>query len=184
MLSHRPAQRSIVVDLGLGGYGLGLWLGGREKVTNFSHAGQNEGFTCTLVAYLDTGQGAVIMTNGDGGSGLFNEILRAIAREYGWPDYQPTEKTVTDVNPAVYRSYVGEYDVNGIRTTITTDGDQLFAFASPLGPQRVRLYPSAENRFFLLDQDVDLTFVKDTQGHVTEMRALANGQAVTAIKGK
>ena len=63
----------------LGGYGLGLWLGGRETVTNFSHAGQNEGFTCILVAYLDTGQGAVIMTNGDRSSGLFNEILRAIA---------------------------------------------------------------------------------------------------------
>ena len=168
----------------LGGYGLGLWLGGKEKVTNFSHAGQNEGFTCILVAYLDTGQGAVIMTNGDRGSGLFNEILRAIAREYGWPDYQPTEKTVADVNPAVYRSYVGEYDANGIRATISTDGEQLFAFASPLGPQRVRLYPSAEDRFFLLDQDVDLTFVKDTQGHVTEMRALANGQAVTAIRVK
>jgi hypothetical protein len=36
----------------------------------------------------------------------------------------------------------------------------------------------------LLDQDVDLTFVKDTQGHVTEMRAIANGQAVTATKVK
>jgi hypothetical protein len=46
------------------------------------------------------------------------------------------------------------------------------------------LYPSAEDRFFLLDQDVDLTFVKDNQGHVTEMRALANGQAVTAIRVK
>jgi hypothetical protein len=46
------------------------------------------------------------------------------------------------------------------------------------------LYPSAEDRFFLLDQDVDLTFVKDTQGHVTEMRAIANGQAVTARRVK
>ena len=98
--------------------------------------------------------------------------------------YQPTEKTVADVNPAMYRSYVGEYDANGIRATISTDGGQLFAFASPLGPQRIRLYPSAEDRFFLLDQDLDLTFVKDTQGHVTEMQALANGQAVTAIKMK
>src|SRR5947209_6022091 len=87
-----------------GGYGLGLWLGGKEKVTNFSHAGQNEGFTCILVAYLDTGQGAVIMTNGDRGSGVFHEILRAIAREYGWPDYQPTEKTVAQINPAMYGS--------------------------------------------------------------------------------
>ena len=107
---------------------------------------------------------------------------RAIAREHGWPDYLPTEKTVAHVDPAVYRSYVGEYDANVIRATISTDGGQLFAFASPLGLQRVRLYPSAEDRFFLLDQDMDLTFVKDTQGHVTEMRVTANGQAVTAKK--
>jgi len=91
---------------------------------------------------------------------------------------------VVDVDPAVYRAYLGEYDANGIRATISTDGEQLFALASPLGPQRVRLYPSAEDRFFLLDQDVDLTFVKDTRGHVTAMRALANGQAVTATKVK
>jgi CubicO group peptidase (beta-lactamase class C family) len=168
----------------LGAYGLGLWLGGKEKITNFSHAGQNEGYTCILVAYLDTGKGAVIMTNGDRGGGLFSELLRAIAREYGWPDYQPIEKTVADVNPAVYRSYVGDYDANGILATITTDGEQLFALASPLGPERIRLYPSAEDRFFLLDQDVDLTFLKDTQGHVTEMRATANGQEVTARKVK
>ena len=168
----------------VGGYGLGLWLGGKEKITNFSHAGQNEGYTCILVDYLDTGKGAVIMTNGDRGSGLFNEILRAIAREYGWPDYQPIEKTVADVDPAMYRSYVGDYDVNGILTTITTDGQQLFALASPLGPEPVRLYPSAEDRFFLLEQDVDLAFLKDTPGHVTEMRATVNGQTVAARKVK
>jgi CubicO group peptidase (beta-lactamase class C family) len=168
----------------MGGYGLGLWLGGKDKVTSFSHPGQNEGFTCIAVAYLDTGQGAVVMTNGDRGSGLFNEVLRAIAREYGWPDYRPMEKTVTDLNPAVYQSYVGEYDVNGIRTIVSTDRQHLFVTASPLGPRPVQLYPSAEDRFFLLDQDLDLTFVKDQEGRVIEMRATANGQAVTAKKVK
>jgi CubicO group peptidase (beta-lactamase class C family) len=168
----------------LGGYGLGLWLGGKDAVTNFSHAGQNEGFTCILMAYLDTGQGAVVMMNGDRGSGLFNEILRAVAREYGWPDYQPTEKTVADVNPAVYQSYVGEYDANGIPTTISIHGQQLFVVAPPLGPRRVRLYPSAGDRFFLLDQDVDLSFVRDQEGRVTEMQATTNVQTVTAKKVK
>jgi CubicO group peptidase (beta-lactamase class C family) len=168
----------------LGGYGLGLWLGGKDEITNFSHAGQNEGFTCILVAYLDTGRGAVVMTNGDRGSGLFNEILRAIAREYGWPDYHPTEKTVADVNPAAYQSYVGEYDANGIPATISTDGKQLFVITPPLGPRRVRLFPSAGDRFFLLEQDVDLTFVKDPEGRVTGMQAMTNGQTLTAKRVK
>jgi hypothetical protein len=35
-------------------------------------------------------------------------------------------------------------------------------------------------RFFVVDEDVDLTFAKDPQGHVVEMRALASGQNVVA----
>ena len=182
VLSVDMTKRMLTAQLG--GYGLGLWLGGKEKLRNFAHAGENEGFTCILFAYLETGKGAVIMTNGDRGSGHFNDIQRAIAREYGWPDYQPREKTVASVNLAAFGSYVGEYDLNGIRTTISTDGKQLFALAPPLGPQRVRLYPSAGDRFFLLDLDVDLAFVKDAQGHVIEMQAVAGGQTARAKKVK
>jgi hypothetical protein len=168
----------------LGGYGLGVWLAGKEKSATFSHPGKNEGFVCILFAYLETGQGAVVMTNGDGGNGLFNEILRAIAQEYGWPDYRQREKTVVAVNPTVHESYVGEYEISGIRVTISTDGEQLFVQAPPVWPQRVRLYPSGDDKFFLVDEDVDLTFVKDPQGHVAEMRALASGQNVVAKKVK
>jgi len=168
----------------LAGYGLGVWLGGQEQSANFSHPGKNEGFTCILFAYLETGQGAVVMTNGDGGNGLFNEVLRAIAHEYGWPDYRQREKTVTAINPAVYESYVGEYEVSGIRVTVSATDEQLFVQAPPVWPQRVRLYPSGDDRFFLVDEDVDLTFAKDSQGRVVEMRALASGQNVTAQKVK
>lgn len=166
----------------LGGYGLGLWLGGQGAAASFSHPGQNQGYTCILFGYLETGQGAVVMTNGDGGNGLFNEILRAIAHEYAWPDYRPREKTAVRGNPAVYASYVGEYDVSGMHVTVTADREQLFVLAPPVWPQRIRLYPSADDRFFLLDEDVDLTFVKNGQGQITEMRAVAGGQTVTAKK--
>jgi CubicO group peptidase (beta-lactamase class C family) len=165
-----------------GGYGLGLWVGGKERSATFSHSGKNEGFTCILFAYLETGQGAVVMTNGDGGNGLFNEVLRALAHEYGWPDYRPREKAVARDNPALYSSYAGEYDVNGVRTTVTRDHDRLYVVAPPVWSQPVRLYPSAEDQFFLLDEDVDLTFVRDTRGHVTGMRAIGGGQTVTAKK--
>jgi CubicO group peptidase (beta-lactamase class C family) len=166
----------------LGGYGMGLWLGGKEQVTNFSHAGANEGFTCIMFASLDTGQGAVVMTNGDRGSGLFNEILRAIAHEYGWPDYQPSEKTLAQVDPAVYRSYVGKYESSGLPpSTITTEADQLYVSSAVLGPRPVRLYPLATDRFFMLD-GVELTFVKDANGNVTGAVAEQNGQRMTATK--
>jgi len=168
----------------LAGYGLGVWLNGQGKSANFSHPGQNEGFLCILFAYLETGQGAVVMTNGDNGYGLQNEILRAIANEYGWPDYRQREKTVIPINPTAHESYVGEYEVGGIRLTISTTGEQLFFQAPPVLPQRVRLYPSGEDQFFLVDENVDLTFAKDAQGRVVEMRALVSGQNVIAKKVK
>jgi hypothetical protein len=45
-------------------------------------------------------------------------------------------------------------------------------------------HPSADDRFFLVNEDVDLTFAKDAQGHVIDMQAVAGGQTVTAKKVK
>jgi CubicO group peptidase (beta-lactamase class C family) len=167
---------------GLAGYGLGWWVGSTGGRASFSHPGQNEGFLCMLFAYVDTRQGAVVMTNGDRGNGLFNEILRAIAREYGWPDYRQREKIVVAGNAAAYRSFLGEYEVNGLLMTISQTGQDLFVQAPPIWPQPLKLFPAGDDRFFLVDEDVDLSFAKDTQGRVVEMRALAGGQNVVAKK--
>jgi len=165
-----------------GDWGLGIGLGRTGKSRNFTHAGWNEGFTCILFAYFDRGQGAVVMTNGDRGDNLFNEILRSIAREYGWADYRPIERVVTRVDPAVFRSYVGRYDAGGIPTTISSAEDQLFLLAPPFGPRPVKLYPAGGDRFFMLDRDVEVSFVKDARGNVTELQAHVPGQTTTAIK--
>ena len=166
----------------LAGYGFGWWVGGTGTRASFSHPGKNEGFLCMLFGYLDTGQGAVVMTNGDGGNPLFNEILRAISHEYGWPDYQQREKTAVAGNPAAYPSYAGEYEVSGLRVTISQRGQDLFVQAPPTWPQPIKLYPAGGDQFFLVDEDVDLSFAKDTQGRVVELRALARGQNGVAKK--
>jgi CubicO group peptidase (beta-lactamase class C family) len=66
--------------------GLGILLQGHGRGLSFFHPGENwPGATCWLVGYPETGQGAIIMTNGAKGNLLALEILQAIAREYGWP---------------------------------------------------------------------------------------------------
>ena len=67
--------------------GLGFRLEGKGRSARFSHHGGNEGYRCFLVAYSDLGQGAVVMTNSDNGFELVQEIIRSIAKEYGWVDY-------------------------------------------------------------------------------------------------
>lgn len=164
-------------------YGLGVWLGGQGTTASFGHPGANEGFTCILTGFLEKGQGAIVMTNGDRGSGLFNEVLRAIAREYGWPAYQPIEKEVASVDSNVYQAYVGKYHASGLpETTIGTDAGQLHLSASSFGPHRVTLYPSAEDRFFMLESDIEVSFIRNLQGAITGMQILTDGQSIVATK--
>jgi CubicO group peptidase (beta-lactamase class C family) len=68
------------------GQGLGPQTGGKEN-PYFAHSGSNEGYKCYLFAY-NNGDGAVIMTNGNSGAHLANDILLTIAYEYKWPGYQ------------------------------------------------------------------------------------------------
>jgi CubicO group peptidase (beta-lactamase class C family) len=166
----------------LGDWGLGIQLGSDAQISRFSHTGQNEGFTCILVEYSDTGQGAAVMTNGDRGVGLLNELLRAIASEYRWPGYRPIEKAVADVDRVAYDAYVGEYEANGIRTTISTEEGRLYVSAPPLGPEPIRLYPSTDGHFFILDLNFDVTFVRNSHGDVSESRFTIEGQTVVATK--
>jgi CubicO group peptidase (beta-lactamase class C family) len=168
----------------VGDYGLGVWLGGKERVTSFGHPGSNEGFTCMLTAYLDRSQGAVVMTNGDRGDSLFGEILRAIAHEYGWPDYQPIEKMTIEINPAVYESYVGQYEFSGIPIAIRTQEGQLQVLSPPLGANPLTLYPGGEDQFFVLERDLDVTFVRGAGRDVIELRVRALGDTVTAKRVK
>ncbi len=50
----------------------------------FSHGGSNEGFKCMLIAHLEDGYGMAVMTNGDRGFRIINEIRKIVAREYNW----------------------------------------------------------------------------------------------------
>ena len=68
-------------------YGLGVGLHGSGTALRFGHGGRDHGFDAQLLAYAETGQGAVIMINANDNSGMISRILDAIAREYRWPDY-------------------------------------------------------------------------------------------------
>ena len=65
------------------GFGLGISLPS-EGVFRFQHGGANAGYRCHLVLSIVTGDGVVIMTNGDSGEKLINEVFEAIALAYGW----------------------------------------------------------------------------------------------------
>ena len=155
-----PATAKQMLTPPLGSYALGLGVDGSDEALRFSHGGSNAGFRCQLVAYAGTGRGAVVMTNGDRGAALASEIVRSIAREYGWPDFKPRERAVAEVDPAVYDAYVGTYELRpGNRVEVRREGGTLFL--TPPGEARRELLPEAKDRFFALHQDLEFRFEAD-----------------------
>jgi hypothetical protein len=121
-----------------------------------------------MVAYSETGKGVVVMTNGDNGSQLMMEIVRAVAREYGWPDYKPTEREAIKIDPESLKSFVGNYLLApGFGLKIELEGDHLAATLT--GQPRIDLYPESEVKFFSTQMPIEVTFVKNASGKVDEL---------------
>ena len=152
-------------------YGLGLSLAGAGASFSFSHGGGNEGFRCLLFVFPERGQGAAVMTNGDGGGDLMTEIFRGIALEYGWPDLGPRERDAARLESAGLDAYAGIYEFSAAyKITVTREGDRLVLdsiVVNPTGWEKVAFYPNTAGSFFNLKTADILTFSKDAEGKVT-----------------
>lgn len=127
-------------------YGLGFALGEKRGARSFSHGGANAGFRCMLFAYRDLRGGAVVMTNSDRGAILASEVLRSIASEYGWPDYQPEERRIAQVSDSVLASYAGKYQFPDFVIRVTASDGRLWADAGR--GAKVELLPESKTAFF------------------------------------
>jgi CubicO group peptidase (beta-lactamase class C family) len=83
VLSHSLA-REMLSPVGVGPYAVGFDVSKQGEGWYFAHGGSNWGFQCDLVAHVSKGYGAVIMTNGDGGGALIQQLRRLIQQEYKW----------------------------------------------------------------------------------------------------
>jgi CubicO group peptidase (beta-lactamase class C family) len=152
-------------------YGLGLGVPGTGAAARFTHGGANEGFRCQMVAFFSGGQGAVVMTNGDRGGALAVEVFRAVAREYGWPAFQPKEKHVVQLDAKALAAFEGRYELGaGHVVTLRVTAGTLFVID---GDERVKLFAESASKFFDTVEENSIEFVKGADGAVTHM--LING---------
>jgi CubicO group peptidase (beta-lactamase class C family) len=68
-----------------GEFGLGVVVSGSGSSAYFEHDGAFAGFRCRVIGFVETGQGAVFLTNGDRGLALINELVESLRADYGWP---------------------------------------------------------------------------------------------------
>jgi CubicO group peptidase (beta-lactamase class C family) len=94
-----------------GVFGLGWEISGQGTDRRFSHGGSNDGYQCEAMALLESGNGAVVLTNAESGLILYWEVFAAVARAHGWAGFMPAAKTVKPFPPEHLDRYTGTYDI-------------------------------------------------------------------------
>ncbi|HEY2469073.1 MAG TPA: serine hydrolase [Terracidiphilus sp.] len=164
---------------GMGHWGLGLEIGGSDANPYFSHGGVNEGFVNIFYMYEKNGNGAAIMTNGDAGGQIGDELIHSIAAEYHWPDFQPTVRTAIAVDPKVLEQYTGTYALfKEFDLVVTLENGQLMTQAT--GQGKFPIYAETETKFFPIVIPAEIEFVKDDQGKISSLILHQGGRDMKA----
>jgi hypothetical protein len=174
------ANARLMLTKQLGDHAIGPVVGGGTARKYFTHNGGNDGYRCLLVMYED-GEGVAIMTNGDNGGGLMYEVVRTVAREYGWPDFGPGERVLADVKPEVLDRLVGVYQFNDQNMYLVRRVEGRLV-GSVLGNPPVALFPSSERELFARDVNVVASFTADTSGAMTTVKHSFNGYERTGTR--
>ncbi|GAB3259565.1 serine hydrolase domain-containing protein [Chitinimonas naiadis] len=167
---------------GLGEYGLGFFVEKLGASTSLGHSGGTEGFRAQIYGYTGTGKGAVIMTNGTNGAALIDEILCSIAAEYGWPEFQVTEKVAIAADAAAQRQQTGDYRLLKLPAHVVAEDGQLYFQSELFGPGRMALFPEAGNAYFMTAQDMSIRFEPDADGMVSSFSLIRGGQTYTGTR--
>ena len=115
-----------------GDWGVGPALFGSGGGRRFGHDGVNEGFQSTMVAYVDKGEGVVVLTNG-AGKRLADEIVRAVATDYGWTELASKPVIEAALPAATLAALAGPYEGGGL--SVYLDFRERHLFAQTGGPR-------------------------------------------------
>jgi CubicO group peptidase (beta-lactamase class C family) len=158
LLSH--AMMRTMLQPVKNGYALGFGNEGSGPSRSFGHGGSNMGYQDLLFAYLEHGDGLVVMTNGEGGNDLAQGILRAAAFAYHWPSNQTTSRKAVALSPARRKALTGKYDIQGLGSFDILDQDgQLMISLREGGIEP--LYAASPTKLFLLSRGIELGMAKD-----------------------
>lgn len=162
------------------GYGFG-WMILKE----FDRAVDTDSGGLNLLAssvrrYPDDGACVIVLSNlGYVDAGRISRDLAAIL--FGKHYELPTERHGVTINPAVYNSYVGQYQiVRSFALIVTREGDRLMIQGT--GQDKIELLPESETRFFVNGLDAEITFAKGLSGDAAELILQQGGRDIPALR--
>jgi CubicO group peptidase (beta-lactamase class C family) len=134
------------------GMGLGFGVGGEGPHRHVSHAGWTIGYRSHVLAFPETGDGLVIMTNGQAGHHLIDDIIRTYGRRQGWSGFgEALQLSREDWEEARFRILEGRYSVApaGFEIRLERAGADLELITGR--GSRYRATPTGDDRLVLLE---------------------------------
>jgi len=168
--SNKVLSREMVHEMltpQMNNHGLGPGTGGEGENITFGHGGSNAGFRCQLLAFTRQGQGVAVMTNGDMGGYLMDEILRAFSEVYEWSMYKPELKSLWPLEDKELEAFAGKYLLNyyGQELVLELSSEEGGLKGFQLWDNLIfHIYPEAENRFFNPEDGVVFVFQENSEG--------------------
>ena len=136
---------AMMIEPGKGDWGLGFSIDG----SRFGHDGARWGMMSRMWIDLDTGDGIIVMSNGEEGLSLANEIIRTAANSYGWKGLQSRAFGVArDAGPIFVRGTMNDW---GTSAKMISIGHNRFAATLHIsaGPQSFKLASEDWSTFVL-----------------------------------
>lgn len=151
-------------------WGLGLILFRRDAPVVFGHDGTTIGQNAYLRVIPDADLSVVLLTNGGGAAGLFDDVVRPLVRDLGGAELQaparpPSAPLAFDPAP-----FLGSFERSGVRVEITLDPEGLVQVqARTTGPLAGTLPDEPAKRLVGLDETTLITAEADPRSgrHIT-----------------
>ncbi|WP_161597890.1 serine hydrolase [Novosphingobium ginsenosidimutans] len=177
---HRlsPAMTKAMFTTGGKDWGLGPAIAGTGENLRFGHDGANEGFQSAMIAYAERGEGIVVLTNGNQGRRLADEIVRAAAALYGWTELDVPSDVELPRSAAELAQASGLFEGGGLSVYLDAREDGLFAQTG--GPRPERLVPLSPVRFRTNVSGLVIEFAPDYQS----FQLVAGGPPMTLLRTK
>jgi len=165
--------------------GLGFFIEKHGNALYFGHGGADEGFRAELLVSRDKGYGVAVMVNSDNGQ-ILREVIRGVAREYGWDEFLPAPYEIISLDAAKLATFSGRYQVNPDRvltiiSSITKTGPHTIAMlnALPTGDAPFALLPISETNFIRRDSQLKYNFVRPEGSSTGDYQLQVVGQEGT-----
>ena len=146
-------------------YGFGWGFDSIRKHKIIEHGGAWQGFNTHIVRYVDDKLTVVVLANLAGSNP--GSIAHGIAGLYN-SELAPIEHKEAKIDSKILDNYVGEYEIQpDFNLTIAKENDHLTGQAT--GQTKFDLVPESDTKFFVTQEDIEITFVKDETGKVTHL---------------